>query len=62
MSRRNTGTSGLSKSSSPGGSSKTEPNKAGPFPSTYFGNSRDCNTDRYQKDGQKGGGQTRKGK
>lgn len=58
MSRNNTSTSGLSRSHSP----KTEPNSAGPFPKTYFGNSRACNTDRYQKDGQKGGGETRKGK
>ena len=58
MTTRTTNTNGLSKSSG----AKTEPNKAGPFPGTYYGNSRAIDTDRYQKDGQKGGGATRRGK
>lgn len=62
MSRKSTENSGVSRSSSPGGNPKTEGNKAGPFPSTYFGNSDACDTDRYNKDGQTGGGGTRKGK
>lgn len=58
MSRKTTSTSGVSRSSG----AKTEPKKDGPLPGTYFGNSRDCDTDRFQKDGQHGGGETRKGK
>lgn len=58
MSTRNTHADNVRKS----GGAKTEPNKAGPLPGTYFGNSRDIDTDRFNKDGQRGGGSTRKGK
>jgi len=56
MSRKNT-MNGLSKSSAPGGSPKMQ-SGAGPFPNTYFGNSRDIAADRDVKSG----GETRKGK
>ena len=62
MSKRNTGTGGLSRSSTPAGSAKSEPKKAGPVAGTYYGNSDACDTDRFNKDGQHGGGETRKGK
>lgn len=57
MSRKNTGTSGLAKSTGPGGNPKMQ-SGAGPFPNTYYGNSKNIDCDRDVKSG----GETRKGK